>query len=173
MATTPEKFTFFYHAESPFSQFHYAKFTAAPINFHNAEEELEVQEFSSCEMWMMYNKAKLFKDEDIATKILNTEEPFKCKKLGRQVKKFDQAIWNMHSRTIVKEGNRHKFTQNPALLEKLRATKGTTLAEASPRDLLYGIGLSANNPRASDRNKWRGRNVLGQILTDLRDELDK
>lgn len=86
MATTPEKFTFFYHAESPFSQFHYAKFTAAPINFHNAEEELEVQEFSSCEMWMMYNKAKLFKDEDIATKILNTEEPFKCKKLGRQVR---------------------------------------------------------------------------------------
>ena len=50
-------------------------------------------------------------------------------------------------------------------------TAGTELAEASPFDRKWGIGLEPNNPKANDRSQWRGGNLLGRIITEVRDEL--
>ena len=46
-----------------------------------------------------------------------------------------------------------------------------TLVEASPRDRTWGIGLGASNPKATDKRLWRGSNWLGEILTQVREEL--
>lgn len=166
----PERFTFFWRAASPFSQFHPAKFQASPLFITTTDDE-EGYTFLHCEQWMMFNKAKLFKDEKAAAMILKTAEPIKCKRLGRRVENFKEDIWKQENESIVLEGNRFKFTQNPGLLQQLLETEGTTLVEASPRDRLYGIGLSANNPKALDRKTWRGKNLLGETLTKLREEL--
>jgi len=64
-----------------------------------------------------------------------------------------------------------QFGQNPDLKKVLFETAGCTIVEASPVDKIWGIGLSQDDPRASDRNKWRGTNWLGQTLTEVRDEL--
>lgn len=64
-----------------------------------------------------------------------------------------------------------QFRQNPELLEKLLETRGTTLVEASPRDCRWGIGLGEKNPKALNRKTWRGSNWLGEILTELREEI--
>lgn len=66
-----------------------------------------------------------------------------------------------------------QFNQNAELKTALLATAGTSMVEASPRDTIWGIGLGAKNPKATDRSKWRGRNLLGEILTQVRDELEK
>ncbi|KAG4080324.1 hypothetical protein HA402_010816 [Bradysia odoriphaga] len=168
--TSAEKFTFFWQAPSPFSQFHPSKFNAKPL-FCTRPADDQGYTFLHCEQWMMFNKAKLFKDEQSAKMIMETTEPIQCKQLGRKVKNFDEEIWKRENERIVLAGNRLKFTQNPDLLDKLLKTEGTTLVEASPRDRLYGIGLSANNPKALDRKTWRGKNLLGEILTRLRKEL--
>ena len=47
-------------------------------------------------------------------------------------------------------------------------TRGTTLVEASPYDRIYGIGLPASDRFATDYRKWRGMNLLGFKLTDIR-----
>lgn len=43
--------------------------------------------------------------------------------------------------------------------------------EASPKDTIWGIGLSEKDRRAWNRETWRGQNFLGEILTNVRDKL--
>lgn len=45
------------------------------------------------------------------------------------------------------------------------------MVEASPYDEIWGIGLCDWEEDALDEKTWRGRNFLGFILTEVRDEL--
>jgi hypothetical protein len=47
--------------------------------------------------------------------------------------------------------------------------KKNTLVEASPIDAIWGIALAEDDKDALDIKKWRGENLLGYILTSLRD----
>jgi len=144
-------YTMFFTEASPFSQWYRCVFTAGDHTFRCAEQ------------YMMHGKALLFGDADTAAKILAADHPRAHKALGRKVKPFDDAKWKAGCEAIVRAGNRAKFTQNPALLELLLATRGTTLVEASPYDKIWGIGLAASDPRAQDPAQWKGRNLLGKI----------
>lgn len=53
----------------------------------------------------------------------------------------------------------------------LFATAGTTMVEASPVDNTWGIGLNADDPKAWRQQTWCGGNLLGEILTEVREEL--
>lgn len=57
-------------------------------------------------------------------------------------------------------------------MSALVATEGTTLVEASPYDKIWGAGLSQKDRRIQDRGKWKGLNLLGEILTALRVDLN-
>ncbi|OJJ20387.1 GTP cyclohydrolase [marine bacterium AO1-C] len=157
--STKENFTFFWETRSPFSQWHPSDFTLDNITFNCAEQ------------YMMYKKATLFEDEQIAEQILLTKKPRDQKELGRRVRNFDSETWNNHCKQIVYEANHAKFTQNEVLKEALLATVGTELVEASPYDKIWGIGLTADDPAAQDRSKWQGTNWLGEILTQVRDDI--
>ena len=65
----------------------------------------------------------------------------------------------------------YQFSQNEHLKEKLFSTYPKKLVEASPHDQIWGIGLHADDPRALNESEWRGTNLLGRILTEVRDEL--
>lgn len=120
---------------------------------------------------MMYGKALLFDDQEIAEKVLKSSNPGSQKALGRKVKNFDQKVWTENARKIVYKANEAKFKQNEHLLKKLLKTKDTTLVEASPVDPIWGIGLAEDNPHAHNRHTWRGKNWLGQVLTKLREDI--
>jgi hypothetical protein len=45
------------------------------------------------------------------------------------------------------------------------------IAKASPRDTIWGIGLGAANPAARDPRRWRGENLLGFALMEVRARL--
>ncbi|XP_071828522.1 N-glycosidase Npun_R5314-like [Apostichopus japonicus] len=152
-------FTFFYTAKSPFSQFHPADFEVSGVKYNCAEQ------------YMMHQKAVLFGDDEIAPQILSAEKPGQMKALGRKVKNFDEQIWRKNRERIVKEGNLAKFSQNNHLKKEMMSTQGTMLVEASPRDTIWGIGLGASNPKAQDPKQWRGQNLLGGILTDVRETI--
>ncbi len=152
-------FTFFFTEASPFSQWFPCRF------------EVEGVAFTCAEQFMMHGKATLFGDTEVAARILAASHPREHKALGRKVAGFDDAVWKRERVRIVKDGNRAKFTQNDELLALLLSTKGTTLVEASPYDKIWGIGLSENDPRAMDPAQWNGQNLLGVVLTELRDEL--
>jgi ribA/ribD-fused uncharacterized protein len=118
---------------------------------------------------MMYHKAVLFGDTDVAGQILTTDNPAAVKKLGRLVHNFDEAQWKAHGSDIVLRGNLLKFTQNPDLKALLLATGDKILVEASPYDKIWGIGRTEANAMAN-KDSW-GLNLLGDALVEVRKQL--
>lgn len=128
--------------------------------------------FATAEHYMMWGKAMLFEDARTAERVLAAEHPKQAKDIGRQVRNFDQATWEAHRYDIVVAGNTHKFGQHDDLRRFLLDTGDRVLVEASPLDRIWGIGLRADDPRAADPAQWRGLNLLGFALGDVRNVLD-
>jgi len=72
---------------------------------------------------------------------------------------------------IVWQANYLKFTQHGDLQQRLLATEDKILAEASPIDLVWGIGYAAEDVEALDQSAWRGKNLLGEALMSVRQAL--
>lgn len=130
-------------------------------------------EFNTCEQYMMYKKALMFHDYDIAKQIMESEHPREQKALGRKVDNFNKEHWEKYCRDIVYDGNMAKFSQNPDMLDELMFTVGKTIVEASPKDAIWGIGLAADDPLAQGRETWKGTNWLGEAIERVREELKK
>ncbi len=123
------------------------------------------------EQFMMANKAELFGDEEIRKQILACTDPKTIKALGRKVQNFDEQIWNEVKYSIVLNGNFLKFTQNPQLREYLLSTEDRVLVEASPLDSIWGIRMGKTNEHVFNPLKWKGKNLLGFALMEVRDEI--
>ena len=83
---------------------------------------------------------------------------------------FESGKWDAVRYEIVKSGNRAKFEQNPELKAALLKTGNRILAEASPKDTIWGIGLGREAAIQTDPQNWPGQNLMGKILTELREE---
>lgn len=127
--------------------------------------------YQNAEQFMMHMKAKMFKDEETASLILKATTPKEMKDLGRQVKNFLEVDWIEFRELIVKRGTIEKFNQNPDLKKYLLSTSGKYLVEASPYDKIWGIGIDPEKAKKTPINQWKGLNLLGQILTEVREEL--
>jgi ribA/ribD-fused uncharacterized protein len=152
-----EQFTFFYGG--PGSQWYPSWFT------------IEGVEYNCAEQFMMAEKARLFGDDDALDIIMKSDNPKVQKATGRLVRGFVSSKWEANRKLIVYRANFAKFTQDTNCLNWLLATDGTTLVEASPWDRVWGIGLAANDPRALSRSTWQGSNDLGEIETQVRNDI--
>lgn len=152
-------FTFFWKNRTPFSNWYPSVFVHDDIIFTRGEQ------------YMMYRKAIMFNDASIAETILLTDNPQEQKDLGRMVANYDDDRWSASRVDIMVEGLFEKFNQNAKLRDALLSTGDTVMAEASPYDLIWGIGLTEDDPRALDQSKWRGENLLGVVLMRVRDAI--
>ena len=150
----PKKIT-----KSCFSQWYDVYFEIDSIQYHTTEQ------------YMMASKARLFGDEDTLNEIMNATTPFEYKKLGRKVKGFEPSLWDEKKLDIVVEGNKAKFEQNPELKEFLLSTDDAILVEASPYDTIWGIGMDRETALNSKVEDWKGENLLGCALMEVRDWL--
>ena len=144
---------------SCFSQWWEAPFVINGLSYRTAEH------------WMMAQKALLFGDQVAHDKILNAKSPGEAKAIGREVNNFNETVWEKKRIEIVVNGNIQKFIQHPELREFLINTKERVLVEASPVDRIWGIGLTADDERAENPEKWEGLNLLGFALMETRDIL--
>ena len=129
--------------------------------------------YSNTEQYLMYHKAKLFGDMVIANQILSTTHPSTIKALGRKVKGFNDTTWDKHKYNIMCRGLYYKFSQNDMLGAYLLSTGDATLAEASPTDRIWGIGMSEQQAINLPQHLLysRGQNLLGQALMSTRDRI--
>ena len=140
-----------------FSQWYPYTFIIDNVTYHTTEQ------------YMMVQKALLFNDTEIHTKLLEAIHPKQFKELGRKIRNFNEDIWVAHRYNIVLTGNIAKFSQNQDLKNFLLTTNKRVLVEASPHDQIWGIGLSADTPNVENPNNWKGLNLLGFALMEVRD----
>ena len=151
----------FWHSGEWGSQWHIAPFEEGGAHYNCSEQ------------YMMAQKALLFNDLATHAAIMTATSPSKQKALGRKVRGFDEKVWAQHRYQIVLKANLAKFRQNPELKKHLLATGNLTIAEASPHDKLWGIGLRASDPRSQNKERWLGQNLLGQVLMEVRQILQE
>lgn len=154
-----------------------------PSNWYRAEFDVEMMvngekktlHFFNSEQYFMYVKAVVFGDYETADKILKTKDPKKAKALGREVKGYDDKVWNEMRYKVMVDANKAKYSQNEELKQLITSDefKGKGYVEASPLDCIFGIGLSENDPLADDEKYWKGQNLLGKALDEVRDWLLK
>ncbi|KAL8846226.1 MAG: hypothetical protein Q9221_008671 [Calogaya cf. arnoldii] len=81
----------------------------APFTTPSPDPDAEPITFSTTEQYMMYQKAILFKDAEVADQIMLAVTPKEHKSLGRKVKNVDGDVWGAQRERIVEEGNWNKF----------------------------------------------------------------
>ncbi|KAG7009566.1 hypothetical protein G7Y79_00002g006810 [Physcia stellaris] len=192
-STSPIYFWREYNSPYDFlSQWYHSPFTAPTTPCFSPRPPSSQPEkkttFQTTEQYMMYRKATLFGDEEIAVQILREPEPKRQKALGRKVRGFEEGRWDEWREGIVEEGNWYKFTaakeatiggegkagrtftEKPSSLgKKLLQTGERELVEASPYDRIWGIGYGAAKADAN-RESW-GENLLGKALMRVRERL--
>lgn len=155
----------FYHEYDPYGCF---------SNWYPAEFEYAGKKYANSEQYMMYQKVMMFGRKDLADKIMKTTNPMECKKIaGQKFPEFNAVTWESTCYTIVKRGVRAKLIQNPSIKGMLLKTGNALLAECSPNDKKWGIGLDNKNPDWKNIAKWNGKNLLGRILMEVRDDFRK
>ena len=85
-------FEFFMYSASPFSNWFPSRFKIDGIGY-------------SCnEQVYMYKKAEFFNDKAIMVKIMETNSPMEMKRLGKQVKGYNESDWNKVCKEIMSKG---------------------------------------------------------------------
>jgi ribA/ribD-fused uncharacterized protein len=130
---------------------------------------VEGQHYPTAEHFMMAEKAALFGDQATRAQVLQASNPGAAKALGRQVCGFDETAWLENRFSIVTRANEAKFSQNVELGQFLKMTGSRVLVEASPVDRIWGIGLAQDDEKVNNPDQWRGLNLLGFALMQVRD----
>ena len=138
-------------------------------NMHPAPMLLWGKQFHSSEQAYMFAKAAMFNDTEIENAILKADSPYEAKKLGRMVKDFDYRRWDHHKDKIMHDILIEKFLQNKDLQDHLMSYHMDSLyVECAPWDKYWGNGISIEESRKIEPNKWPGKNKLGHILKAIR-----
>ena len=127
--------------------------------------------YPTAEHYMMAAKAELFGDHEKARLIREAPDPKTAKVLGREVAGFDAATWERHRFDVAVDGNLAKFRQHRDLRRFLLGTGDAVLVEASKKDLVWGSGLAREEKNATKPDYWRGLNLLGFALMEVREQL--
>lgn len=142
-------------------------------NWYVSNFEAGGYRYFAMEQYIAHQKALVFGDREIAEKVMDSFDFEEMKALGRQVRGYDNTVWNGIRQIVVYEGLLAKFGQNPELKQKLLETGDALLAEAEEYDPIWGIGLSMEDKRTQNPDVWEGQNLLGFALMQVRQKLTR
>ena len=136
-------------------------------NLHNIEIEVEGVRYNSSEQYYQTQKCIELHKPDVAHKVMQARSGYDAMLAGNQVKAprewtYEQGVTIMNKAVTAKFGIQK-------CCDFLLRTQGI-IAEAT-RNERWGIGISFNDPRAVQVKDWKGSNLMGEILTKLRNKL--
>jgi N-glycosidase YbiA len=107
-----------------------------------------------------YFQAQKFEDPSHREAIRKIKSPMIAARMGRDRKKNLRRDWESVKVSVMTEAVRAKFTQHEGLRNILLSTGNAKLVEHTENDDFWGDGGDGS-----------GRNMLGQVLMRVRDEL--
>ena len=131
---------------------------------------MDNQWYHCSEQYIQERKAVYFNDRQTALKILASDSALECKQLARNIKNYDITRWNEVAEEICYNGILEKFSQNLSLNQILQRTEEKILSESS-YDRKWGTGIPLHSQEALKMELWIGENLLGQLLTNVRETL--
>lgn len=106
-----------------------------------------------------YQAAKFLGHDDLIEQVRLAKSPMAAASLGRRLSPLRED-WEDVKDDVMRRALFLKFTQNLDIQMNLLETGDDTLIEDSPTDFYWGCGASNN-----------GKNMLGKLLMELRDDL--
>ena len=120
---------------------------------------------SCAEQYMIAEKALLFQDEGAVGLITPSPDPRAHKRIGRSVWVISTPLFRIGS------GKTAPFTHEIAAMKQhILSTTTNGMAEASPRDPLWGwvFGQTTPSPRL---RRWGGKQLFGIAFSGVRDAI--
>lgn len=141
-------------------------------NFYECNFDINGINYQSTEQYLFSEKAKKVGDTEMMNKIMKNRAARICKEFGESIDwPGDLFSWREFAKDKLKIANMAKYSKNVNLRKFLFSTAPAILVEASPHDRYWGVGLKKNDANIQDVEKWQGENMMGYLLTDIRDEL--
>ena len=137
-------------------------------NWYKSDFVVDGIKYTSAEQYIMYHKCLLFGDLTSAEAVLKTDDPAEQQKIGRTAKGYVGLVWEGSRQMIAFRGLLAKFSQNEELKRKLLDTKNAYLVECAFSDTIWACGRRLKEEERLDIQKWRGQNVLGFALMEVR-----
>lgn len=125
------------------------------------------EHFETAEAALMWEKARLFGDLRTAARLPRTADPATAKRLGRQVRGYDDVRWSAVRFELMVGILEAKFSADVTLAAYLTSFPERVFVEASPSDRVWGVGLRLGDRRVSSPRSWLGENLLGFALTEV------
>ena len=156
--TMTDTHVYFWRNNTPFSNFYRKKFMYKGHSLLFSEQAF------------MIEKAFQF-DPSKVDLIAAVKYPQDAKGIGRQIRNYNDRIWSAKRYHVMVQVLEAKF-EDPELKEILLATEDRVIVEASPYDRIWGVGLSEEDNDLYTGN-WKGQNLLGKALMEVREKLRK
>lgn len=121
--------------------------------------------------YIIAEKARLFSDEKLRHKILQESDFQLLTQLSTQVQNFEAYVWEKYQYIIALNGNYIKFSQNSDFAKVLSDTGNAVLIQTGTNDTVWGIGMEKDDLDAKDPFYWKGTNLYGFALMQVRDLL--
>lgn len=140
-------------------------------NHYHSIFEWDNKSFSNMEQYLAYRRAKIAGRKDLANKAMNSNDPADSKRVLNELKAApSEPEWIDSRHDILYSWLLAKFAQREDLMNYLLETENRQIGEAS-RDTTWGIGLILTDRNVLSPRHWRGQNLLGTTLMEVRQEL--
>ncbi len=136
-------------------------------NWYRSDFTLDGVKYTSAEQYIMYRKCLLFGDTATAEAVLSTDDPAAQQAIARKTK-YNETIWNGSRQVVAMQALRAKFSQNESLKHALLDTGNVYLVECAVSDQIWACGLSLKSHEKSNIENWKGKNILGFALMEVR-----
>ena len=134
--------------------------------------EIDNERYICTEQYIQSQKCKLFNDTEHDMLIMNSTDPKEMKRLGENVRNYVHRTWMENCHDIAMKCNRVKFETHEHAKKQLLQTGNKVLGEGT-MSKKWGIGIHISDPRSVLMDEWSGENLMGSILSQIRDEMRK